>query len=350
MAAPPDDLTERLVGQIGTSGPLPLSRFMEQAQSHYYAHGRPFGRQGDFITAPEISQTFGELIGVWMAVQWQAMGCPAGIVVAELGPGRGTLMADLVRAAAIVPAFMQSVRIVLVETSPALRDEQRRKLEGISVEWTDKAEDIPAGPLLLIANEFFDALPIEQYVRVEGAWRRRCVDHDPTAGLVFVHGETADMPFDDDDGAIRESCPEGLRIAAHLGQRLVRQGGSALIFDYGYGRSQAGDSLQAVKDHRFHPVLTEPGQADLTAHVDFEALAKAAMPARAHGVVTQGAFLQAMGIETRLTMLARGKSTAVAQALADGVRRLIDKDAMGALFKVMAIAHPAFPPPPGFGL
>ena len=321
---------------------------MERALSHYYANGQPFGRDGDFITAPEISQIFGELIGLWMAIQWQTMGSPKDLVLAELGPGRGTLMADLLRAGSMVPGFLQAAQIVLVETSPSLRKQQEQKLGGFNVVWMDRVEDIPPGPMLLVANEFFDALPIDQFVRFEGSWRVRTVDCDPDAGFGFALGDGAFLPYNDPEGTIREVCPMGQAIAAHLGERLSKQGGAALIIDYGYGRSQPGDTVQAVKGHAYHPVLEQPGQADLTAHVDFEALAVAAIPARAHGIVSQGAFLKAMGIETRLTLLSQGKSDAVAQELAAGVRRLIDNDAMGALFKVMALAHPALPPPPGF--
>ncbi len=347
MVAQQNDLTAGLTDEIAASGPMPLSRFMERAASHYYAARDPFGSQGDFTTAPEISQMFGELIGLWMAVQWQTMGAHTDIVVAELGPGRGTLMADLLRAAALAPPFLQAARIVLVETSPSLRARQKQALVGYNAVWVDKVEDIPAGPLLMVANEFFDALPIDQFVRQGGVWRRRCVDHDAKTGFFFMAGEKVDVPHDDPDGSVREICPQGIRIAAHLGQRLARQGGAALIIDYGYGRSQAGDSLQAVRGHHFHPVLEQPGLADLTAHVDFEALAQAAIPARAHGIVGQGAFLKALGIESRLNQLTQGKSEQKIQDLGSGVRRLIDNDAMGALFKVMALAHPALPPPPG---
>jgi SAM-dependent MidA family methyltransferase len=283
-----------------------------------------------------------------MAIQWQTMGSPKDYVLAELGPGRGTLMADLLRAASMVPGFVQAARVVLVETSPTLREQQKLKLDGFDVIWVDQVEAIPSGPLLLIANEFFDALPIDQFVRSEGSWKVRTIDCDPKGGFTFALGEAAFLPYNDSDGTIREVCPIGQAIAAHLGDRLSRQGGMALIIDYGYGRSQPGDTVQAVKAHSYHPVLEQPGKADLTAHVDFEALAQAAIPARAHGVVSQGAFLKALGIETRLTLLANGKSDKVTEELAAGVRRLIDNDAMGALFKVMALAHPALPPPPGF--
>lgn len=348
MVSQPDSLEAQLRRDIQTGGPIPLADFMGRALSAYYAGRDPLGAEGDFITAPEISQMFGEMIGLWMAVVWQSMGCPTPVVLAELGPGRGTLMADVLRAAAMVPPFLQAIQVCLVETSPVLRNCQRRILAGYDVRWVQQVEDIPPGPILLVANEFFDALPVEQFQAHGGAWFRRMVGLGADGQFAFVDGDTVDLSFDDPDGTIREFCFEGQRIAAHLGHRIARQGGAMLVVDYGYGTSQAGDSLQAVKGHEFHPVLADPGLADLTTHVDFQALAEAAIPARAYGVIGQGAFLKALGIETRLGLLVEGKPTEVADSLASGMRRLIDKDAMGVLFKVMALAHPAYPPPPGF--
>ena len=350
MAAQPQiRLTQSLRDLIRSGGPIPLSQFMGLAVSHYYAGRDPLGACGDFITAPEISQTFGEMIGLWLAVMWQQMGAPKRVVVAELGPGRGTLMADMLRAAQMVPAFLPAAEIWLVETSPTLRAAQQRKLSGYDVQWAERVEDLPTGPLLLVANEFFDALPIEQAVRVQGQWRQRLVGLGPDESLVFVPGEPLDLPYDGEDGTIRESCPEARRIIAMLGRRVAQLGGAMLVVDYGYDRSQAGDSLQAVKDHRFHPVLSDPGEADVTAHVDFYALAEAAIPARAYGPVGQGAFLRAMGIETRLQSLMARNADQMTQTLIAGVKRWVDPDAMGTVFRVMALTHPALPLPPGFG-
>ena len=348
MAAQPDSLTQRLVRTILADGPISLSDFMGQSLAHYYATRDPLGVDGDFTTAPEISQMFGEMIGLWMAVVWQSIGAPNPVIVTELGPGRGTLMADLLRAASLVPAFQDAIKICLVETSPTLRAYQRRKLDGYTVQWAERVEDIPSGPLLGIANEFFDALPIEQFVQRKTGWHLRRVGLDPQGGFTLVDGEPVSLPFDDSIGSIREVCPEGQRLAAHLGHRLATEGGALLVVDYGYGISQSGDSLQAVKNHAFHPVLETPGDADLTTHVDFQALASSAIPARAYGVVDQGDFLKSLGIETRFQLLAANKPPNVAEGLRAGMRRLIDKDAMGTLFKAMALAHPAYPPPPGF--
>ena len=347
-AQPPTGLAAELHRAIGADGPVPLSEFMGRALAHYYARRDPLGAAGDFITAPEISQIFGEMIGLWMAVMWQSMGSPARVVLAELGPGRGTLMADLLRAAQMVPAFVQAAEIWLVETSPALRQMQQKQLAGYTVKWAERVEELPEAPMLLIANEFFDALPIEQYVRTDGHWRRRRVGVGTGGGFAFVHGEAVDLPFDDAEGSIREVCPEARRLIARLGRQVAKWGGALLVVDYGYDRTQAGDSLQAVRNHQFHPVLDDPGQADLTAHVDFYALAEAAIPARAYGPRGQGDFLTALGIETRLQFLATNTPPDITQSLKTGVARLIDPQAMGTLFRVMALTHPAYGPPPGF--
>ena len=346
-------LAAKLAGSIRRDGPMPVSAFMAAAlldpSYGYYATRDPFGAAGDFITAPEISQTFGELVGLWAAVAWQAMGGPARVVLAELGPGRGTLMADLLRAAATLPPFRAALDVWLVEASPVLRRRQEAALAGQTAHWADSFSDLPPGPLLLVANEFFDALPIEQYVRASDGWRRRMVGLDAGGGLAFVVGPLADpgpapaAPAD----AIFETCPAGRRLAADLGRRLATQGGAALLIDYGHGRSAAGDTLQALRRHRPAPVLDTVGEADLTAHVDFEALAAAAIPARAWGPVPQGHFLRSLGIETRAARLAAGKDPAQAADILGRMHRLIDAAEMGTLFKVMALADPALPPLPG---
>lgn len=349
-AQPPSGLTlaDTLRHEIGADGPMPLSRFVAMALARYYAGRDPLGAKGDFITAPEISQIFGEMIGLWLAVMWQVMGSPHRVVLAELGPGRGTLMADVLRAAGTVPAFLQAAEIWLVETSPLLRQAQQQKLAGFAVRWVERIEDLPDASILVIANEFFDALPIEQFIRVQNHWRRQMVGLGPKGDFVFMPGEAVTLPQQDAEGSIRESCPEGQRIIARLGRQVAKWGGALLIIDYGYDSNRAGDTLQAVKNHQFHPVLVDPGEADLTAHVDFYALAEAAIPARAYGPVGQGAFLRALGIETRLQGLSARVSPEIADDLTAGVLRLIDPSAMGNLFRVMALTHPAYGPPPGF--
>jgi len=349
-------LTEILTERIRLGGPITVADFMAEALSHpdygYYTTREPFGAQGDFTTAPEISQMFGELIGLWAAVVWQSLGAPERLVLAEIGPGRGTLMSDLLRAAGTVPPFMKALDVWLVETSPRLRARQQQTLAGQDVHWCERFEDLPEGPLLVVANELFDALPIRQFEKHAGTWHERMVGLGED-GFAFVLGPatTPDLPAEvlaAADGSIAETCPEGRALAATMGRRLGREPGFALIIDYGHPFSAVGDTLQAVKRHRFHPLLDQPGTADITAHVDFEALASAAIPARAWGPVTQGQFLQGLGIQSRAAMLAANAGPKISADIAGQMRRLIDPAEMGTLFKALALAHPALPAPPGF--
>jgi SAM-dependent MidA family methyltransferase len=350
-------LTDILAERIRRGGPITVADFMAEALGHpefgYYTAREPFGAGGDFTTAPEISQMFGELIGLWCAIIWQSLGAPPRMVLAELGPGRGTLMNDLLRAAGTVPSFLAALDVWLVETSPRLRARQQQALVGRDVRWCDSVEDLPDGPLLVVANELFDVLPIRQFERRDGTWFERMVGVTEL-GFEFVTGPATfpDLPaalLDAEDGAIVETCPQGRALAAIIGRRLSGAvPGMALLIDYGHPRSAIGDTLQAVKRHRFHPVLDMPGTADLTAHVDFEALAAAAVPARAWGPVPQGDFLRSLGIETRAALLAQAGGPKVAADIAGQMRRLIDTNEMGTLFKVLALAHPALPAPPGF--
>lgn len=353
-------LIDHLRRRIAVDGPLSVARYMEEALGNprfgYYMTRDPLGAAGDFVTAPEISQIFGELIGLWCAVVWRAMGRPAAVNLVELGPGRGTLMADALRAAATVPEFRAALGVHLVETSPALRDRQRRALEDTAAEWHDSLDGVPEGPMLLVANEFFDALPIRQFQRLDGAWRERLVGLDEaTGGLRWVLSPPVPPIFDDPgnvpDGGVIEVCPAGLALAGAVADRLARFGGAALIVDYGHARSAVGETLQAVRRHAFHGVLDDPGEADLTAHVDFAALARAAAGAgaRPHGPVAQGAFLESLGIGARARTLAAGAPPEQAADIGAAHRRLVGDDAMGTLFKVLAIAHPDLGPPPGFG-
>jgi NADH dehydrogenase [ubiquinone] 1 alpha subcomplex assembly factor 7 len=344
-------LARGLAERIRRDGPMPVSDFMAEALRHYYGSRDPFGKGGDFTTAPEISQMFGEMIGLWCVVAWQSLGMPTRFVLAEMGPGRGTLMADMLRAARTVPPFLQAADIWLVETSPTLRQRQRLTLKEHKVSWAERFEELPPGPLLLVTNELFDALPIRQFEKRDGVWRERLVTHG-AQGFEFTLGDAAtpDLPaevLEAEDGAVAETCPEGRALAAAIGRRLGAEPGLALIVDYGHVRSAAGDTLQAVKKHKFHPVLQAPGSADLTAHVDFQALAESAVPTRAWGPVTQGHFLRQLGIETRAALLAKAAGPKVQAELQGQLRRLIDPGEMGTLFKVMALAHPALPCPVG---
>jgi NADH dehydrogenase [ubiquinone] 1 alpha subcomplex assembly factor 7 len=351
--------------RIGREGPLTIAAFMEEAllnPAHgYYTTRDPFGLRGDFVTAPEISQMFGELIGAWCAVVWQGLGRPDPILLVELGPGRGTLMADLLRAAHTAPGFNAAVRVHLVEISPALRACQRAALEGAPLSapptWHEGFATVPDGPLLVIANEFFDALPIRQLQRAEGAWRERLVDLDeegnlrfvlspPTPAEVLIPRELRDAP----EGAVVEVSPTGIGFAHAVAARIVRDRGAALIIDYGHPESACGDTLQAVKGHAPHEVLADPGDADLTAHVDFAALARAAHEAGAtvFGPIPQGAFLARLGLAARAQALSARATAAQIEAIDAAVRRLTDAAAMGALFKVLALMPRGHPTPPGF--
>lgn len=340
--------------RIGLTGPLTLADYMAECLLHptmgYYTTRDPLGPAGDFITAPEISQMFGELIGLCLAQAWLDQGSPAPFVLAELGPGRGTLMADLWRATARVPGFHAAARICMVEASPVLRRAQAKRFPD--ARWFDSVADLPNGPLFLVANEFFDALPIRQFLRDGDGWRERVVGIDNTTALSF--GTTAATPYtaldhrldDTRDGDLVETCAPGTAIAVTLGTRIAARGGLALIIDYGDWRS-LGDTLQALSGHQRADPLVGPGTADLTAHVDFEALAVAAHPARHTRLTPQGLFLERLGIAARTEALARNMtSEALASHLA-GHRRLTHAEEMGLLFKVMGLYPEGSPPPPG---
>lgn len=255
-----------LAERIHRYGPIPVAEYMATALYHpelgYYTGRDPFGLGGDFTTAPEISQIFGELVGLWCLLAWQAMGSPRRVVLAEIGPGRGTLMADLLRTARIRPEFFRALEVVLVETSPALRNRQRQTLAGETVAWVERVGQLPAGPLLLVANELFDALPIRQFVRDGAVWRDRLVGLDADGRFRFLAGAVVsrpDLPAEAPDGTIVERGEAGEALAATLGRRLTEAGGAALIVDYGPPVSGVGETLQAVRRHRYHSVLDEPG-------------------------------------------------------------------------------------------
>ena len=345
-------LGQRLAREIAATGPLPVARYMAECLAHYYARRDPLGRGGDFITAPEISQVFGELIGLWMADLWMRAGSPAKLRLVELGPGRGTLMADLWRAVTRVPGFHAAASVHFVETSPTLRREQAAQVPHAA--WHDRLEEVPNdAPLLLIANEFFDALPIRQFVRTAAGWRERMVAFDDgrffdAAGPVPVEPLVPASLLSAPVGTVIEAAPAGSAIAAEIGARLAARGGAALIIDYGYVGPATGDTLQAVKAHAFADPFADPGEADLTAHVDFAALRIAAEPATAWGPVTQGALLSAFGIAARTEALAARATSEQATLLRSGTTRLIGDDAMGSLFKALALTGGDWPQPAGF--
>ena len=354
MSAAP--LIETLRQRIKSNGPITMAEYMAVCNAAYYGRGDVFGIGGDFITAPEISQAFGELIGLWCAVTWAAMGSPYPFRLVECGPGRGTLMKDLLRATERVPGFHAAANIHLIEMSPALRAIQAHALEGHDATWHDSFSAVPAGPLIVIANEFLDALPVRQFERTDDGWAERLVGLDEGGNLALVTrtGRAAPVPIPlaatAEAGAVFEASDavtDWVRVAT---ERIVKHGGAALIADYGHKASALGDTIQSVRRHAFHPVLQSPGEADLTAHVDFGAIARAASVAtgRVFGPVEQGPWLRRLGITVRQAQLSAGKPEAVARDIGAGIRRLIEPDGMGLLFKVLAVAHPSLASLEGF--
>jgi SAM-dependent MidA family methyltransferase len=342
-------IAERIAALIRAQGPIPVCEFMGIANGAYYAARDPLGR--DFITAPEISQAFGELLGLWCVQVWHDQGRPKNTRLVELGPGRGTLMADALRAARVVPEFLEHIEIVLVETSPALRAVQRERLKDHSVRWSERFES-GDGPLLLLANEFFDALPIRQFVRTVKGWRERMVTFDGTLGFALSPVPVPDTqipPGRDNapDGAVCEICMPAQSLVAEIARAIEVQGGAALIVDYGYDHPDFGETLQAVAGNAFTAILDAPGAHDLSAHVDFRALARAASGAAVHGPVGQGVFLEDIGIAARIERLVQANPGA-AETLHAALARLVDPDQMGTLFKVLALTPRGAPSPPGF--
>ena len=335
-------MKEFLRSLIAAHGPLPIDQYMALCLGHpefgYYMTRDPLGAAGDFTTAPEISQIFGELIGIWCVATWEALGAPSPFILVELGPGRGTLMADVMRASSKMMEFASAAQVHLVETSPVLREAQRVKLD-LQVTWHESVETLPNEPMIFLANEFFDALPVRQLVKKDAAIFERHV--------VLAEGNLAfaDLPAPvmalNSDG-LHEVSAVSVAIAETLGARLQALGGAGLVIDYGHLHSAAGDTLQALKAHLPCGVLEHPGASDLTAHVDFEVLAKAFAKGGAVPLPpkTQGAFLNEMGLGQRLTTLsAKLRGKALIDFIA-GARRLVDEKQMGHLFKVLCVAQP----------
>ena len=349
-------LKTALLRQIRAQGPISVAEYMTQCLLHpvhgYYATRDPLGAEGDFTTAPEISQMYGEMLGLLMAQVWMDQGAPAPFTLAELGPGRGTLMADALRATARVPGFHDSLRLHLVEVSEPLRAAQAARLGGFAPVWHNAADSLPDQPLFLIANEFFDALPIRQFLRQGTGWAERMVG---ARGDELVFGLAPPAPLaalshrvdDTEEGQIVETCSMARPVIETISQKIARHGGFALIVDYGDWRSR-GDTLQAVRRHAFDDPLAHPGKADLTAHVDFDALAAAAHPLRATRLTPQGVLLERLGITARAEVLARGLSSMALQSHVAAHRRLTHPEEMGHLFKALGLSPKTAPPPPGF--
>jgi NADH dehydrogenase [ubiquinone] 1 alpha subcomplex assembly factor 7 len=353
-------LTALLQARIRQCGPMRFDQFMAEALCHprhgYYIAHDPFGVDGDFTTAPEISQMFGEMIGVWAVDAWLRLGCPDPFALVELGPGRGTLMADLWRATAHVPGFHAAARLHLIEVSPLLRARQEATLAPLSVpaHWHSDLDAVADLPIIAVANEFFDALPVRQYEWMGGQWGERMVGLDAQGAFALTLNPATAQPAPLSRvlavppalgaalGAVRETCPGGAAVAASLGRRLGRCGGAALIIDYGYDGPAIGDTVQALRQHRPCSPLLAPGLCDVTAHVDFTALATEAQ-AQGAGRATpfpspgQGDFLRAMGIEARAARLKAGASAAQAEAIDAALFRLTDATQMGALFKTLIL-------------
>lgn len=346
-------LADLLARRIATQGPISLADYMAECLLHpqfgYYATRDPFGVAGDFTTAPEISQMFGELLGLCLAQAWLDQGAPTAFTLAEIGPGRGTLMADVLRATAKVPGFHAAASVILIEASATLRRRQRITLGAHPVTWLDHSNDLPEAPLYILANEFFDALPIRQFTRTSEGWAetmvgltdgRLTLGHSAPARLASLEHRLTDTA----PGDVVELCPAAPAIMTSIAQRIESHGGLGLIIDYGDWQSR-GDTFQALKSHQFTDPLAAPGEADLTAHVDFAALA--AVTTR-HAYTTQGALLAALGIQHRAAQLAQRLTDAALEQHLAATRRLTAPEEMGRLFKALAVYPSNAPLPPGF--
>jgi NADH dehydrogenase [ubiquinone] 1 alpha subcomplex assembly factor 7 len=361
----PTPLEDEIRRRIALAGPMPVRQYMDLCLNHpvhgYYTTHDPLGRDGDFITAPEVSQVFGELLGLWAASTWHQMGQPENVRLVELGPGRGTMMLDALRAAHVVPAFRSAIVVHMVEISPALQQRQQQAMATLDVPvlWHRTFDEVPDGPVIVLANELFDALPVNQAIKQFNGWYERVIEVDADGKLAFgiandviplfeqlVPITMRDAPI----GAIYEWRADNLPLA--LSRRLVHQGGAALIIDYGHINSAPGDTLQAVGGHAFVNPLESAGQVDLTAHVDFQAFALAAESMGAHvtGPIEQAKFLRNLGIEKRAATLRSLALPEKAVEIDGAIKRLLGegRTEMGSLFKVIGIAQPALGKLPGF--
>jgi NADH dehydrogenase [ubiquinone] 1 alpha subcomplex assembly factor 7 len=348
---------------IAVEGPMPIDRYFGLVLTHpqygYYSARQPFGETGDFVTAPEISQIFGELIGIWCASMFEAMGKPDRVNIVELGPGRGHLMSDILRAAKVMPEFQQAVSINFVESSRRLQSIQKQAVDSGAkpITWHDHVESVPKGPAIFIGNEFLDAIPIRQYERRDCRWHERFValaDGALTIGLAPQPSPQALIPAWAQTGVagdIFELAPARQAIAQTMAQHISAHSGAILLVDYGHAESGLGDTLQAVRNHRSVSIFDQPGEADVTSHVDFEALGEALRKGggRVWPVMTQATFLRAMGIEVRAKMLSQHANEEERARMDRAVHRLVADDQMGRLFKVIAATSPELAVPYPFG-
>ena len=366
MSKSTPDLSAILRKRIKQDGPISVADFMAAALGHpqhgYYNTRDPFGRSGDFITAPEVSQMFGELIGLWAAAAWQIMEQPQNIRFIEMGPGRGTLMADALRAIhQAMPDFCNKLSLDLVDISPVLKKRQNKSLQQwmktVQINWHDTIDSITDGPSIVIANEFFDALPVCQYEKINEGWCERRIGLDGDSELHFMQGAILEdvsiiperlrsAPV----GQIFESNSKSIHVVEKLCDRLKTQNGICLLLDYGHVRQGLGETVQAVKDQKYHDLFNQPGEADITAHVDFEALGVTAASSgcRVFGPITQKMFLERLGIRTRAEKLMTASQSDQTEAVHQALDRLIGDDEMGTLFKVMAFTDLSILSLPGF--
>ena len=363
---PAQMISERLAERIRTEGSLSVAAFMAEALFHpmagFYATKDPLGAANDFITAPEISQMFGELLGLWAAECWMQMGAPSRFELIELGPGTGRMMSDMLRAGRAAPGFLDAVHVTLIEASPALKMVQGQTLASASVpiNWAKDFDKAPSGPAVVIGNEFLDCLPIRQAIRHKGQWRERVVTLHPEDEARFVYGlgpvlGEADMAFiapglrEADDGTLVELRPGDQQQIDQLAARFDRDPGYALFVDYGSAKPETGDTLQAIRAHQQVDPLDAPGTADLTAWVDFDRLLRLGVDAglSAFGPMTQGDFLTELGIEQRAAVLSRSVDEAGQAKLKRQMHRLVSPEDMGTLFKLAAFSSEGLPPAPG---
>ena len=355
-------LAKKLAARIAGAGPISVHDYVEaclyDSEYGYYRTRAGIGQGGDFITAPEISQVFGELIGLWAGEVWRQMGEPAPVRLVELGPGRGALMADALRALKIVPGFLAAATVHFVETSKALQEAQRAALAQarVPVSWHDDFKNVPSGPAILIANEFLDCLPVQQFVfdSAAGGWRERMIGVD--GGVFrFAAGSVAETPpgldaaaaTGSEDGAIFEHRPA---VGGIIDAFAARSPLVALLIDYGYSRPSFGDTVQAVRGHRFASLFDAPGESDITAHVDFLRLKQTAADAKmkAFGPMPMGEWLLRLGLEPRAAQLLARASEADANEIRSSMARLVDPAQMGVLFKVLVLTNGVSAPPPPF--
>lgn len=344
-------LKDRIRAEIAAGGPIAVADYMARCLHDpldgYYATRPALGEAGDFLTAPLVSQMFGELIGLWLVETWRGAGAPPRFILAEAGPGDATLIADVLRAARLDPAFLAGAELWLIETSAPLRARQAERLARFSPRWAGSLAELPGdAPLFLVANEFLDCLPAQQFQRVSDGWAERVVGLDAAGELAFGLRPTAGFSSDAPVGSVRERSPAQAAFASDLAARIARQSGAALLIDYGGANDAPGDTLQAVRGHRKEDPLASPGAADLTVHADFAAVLHAARTAGASaGLMTQRDFLRRLGVEARAEALARAHPDR-AETVRRQLERLIAPDQMGELFKALAIW--TGDPPPAF--